>query len=83
MAKKPNKDILSKLKDNMILFGRVIMPNMFSSESPDFHYKVADVLMDNTQKQVNIIAPRAHAKSSIVGGVFPLYHLMFHLMGPV
>ena len=77
MAKKPNKDILSKLKDNMILFGRVIMPNMFSSESPDFHYKVADVLMDNTQKQVNIIAPRGHAKSSIVGGVYPLYHLIF------
>ena len=61
----------------MILFGKVIMKNMFSSESPDFHYTISNVLMDNKVKQINIIAPRGHAKSSIVGGVFPLYHLMF------
>ena len=61
----------------MILFGKISMPNMFSSPSPDFHYEIADALMDSTMKQVNIIAPRGHAKSSIVGGVFPLYHLMF------
>ena len=29
------------------------------------------------KKQINIIAPRGHAKSSIVGGVFPLWHLMY------
>ena len=78
-ASQKNKSIISKLKDNMILFGKVIMPNMFSSDSPDFHYKIAKVLMNNDEKQVNIIAPRGHAKSSIVGGVYPLYHLMFEL----
>ena len=69
--------ILSKLKDNMILFGKVTIPNMFSSESPEFHYDIARNLMDKSHKQVNIIAPRGHAKSSIVGGVFPLWHIMF------
>ena len=69
--------ILSKLKDNMILFGKVTIPNMFSSESPEFHYDIAKNLMDKSHKQVNIIAPRGHAKSSIVGGVFPLWHIMF------
>ena len=68
--------IHKKLRDNMIMFGKIIMPNMFSASSPDFHYQIADSLMDDNQKQVNIIAPRGHAKSSIVGGVYPLYHIM-------
>lgn len=70
------KLLQSKLKENMILFGSIINANMFSVPSPDFHYKIADVLMNNDNKQVNIIAPRGHAKSSIVGGVYPLYHIL-------
>ena len=42
---------------------------MFSAPSPKFHYEIAKELMDDEIKQVNIIAPRGHAKSSIVGGV--------------
>ena len=61
----------------MILFGKVSMPNMFSVPSPQFHYQIAETLKNKENKQVNIIAPRGHAKSSIVGGVFPLYHIMF------
>tara|TARA_R110002096_G_scaffold427129_1_gene637603 strand:+ start:1061 stop:2509 length:1449 start_codon:yes stop_codon:yes gene_type:complete len=61
----------------MILFGKVAMPNMFSAASPDFHYEIAKVLQDDETRQINIIAPRGHAKSSIVGGVFPLWHIMF------
>ena len=70
------KYIQDKLKKNMIMFGKVIMTNMFSAASPDFHYKIADVITNNNKKQVNIIAPRGHAKSSIVGGVYPLFHIM-------
>ena len=69
--------ILRKLRNNMILFGKVVVPNMFSSESPEFHYDMAKRLMDTSDKQINIIAPRGHAKSSIVGGIFPLWHIMF------
>ena len=61
----------------MILFGKVVMGNMFSVASPDFHYEISNSLMNKKEKQINIIAPRGHAKSSIVGGVFPLYHLMY------
>ena len=71
------KLVVNKLKKNMIMFGKIIMPNMFTVSSPNFHYKIADALLDNASKQVNIIAPR-DAKSSIVGGVYPLYHLMHH-----
>ena len=58
------------------MFGKLIMSNMFSAASPDFHYKIADAITNNNNKQVNIIAPRGHAKSSIVGGVYPLFHIM-------
>ena len=74
---KDKEAILKKLRSNMVLFGRVVIPNMFSAKSPAFHDEIAQVLMNNDIKQVNIIAPRGHAKSSIVGGVYPLYHLMF------
>ena len=70
--------IKGKLVSNLVLFGKVCMPNMFSSASPEFHYKIAKRLMNEEIKQINIVAPRGHAKSSIVGGIFPLYHLMFH-----
>ena len=50
---------------------------MFSSESPNFHYDITKKLLDPDVSQLNIIAPRGHAKSSIVAGVYPLFHLMF------
>ena len=78
MTAQDNKLLKDKLKDNMILFGRIVSSNMFSVPSPDFHYKIADVLMNDDSKQVNIIAPRGHAKSSIVGGIYPLYHILNH-----
>ena len=75
---KQQNEIKDKLKSNLVLFGKVTMPNMFSVPSPDFHYKIAESLLNRNHSQINIVAPRGHAKSSIVGGVFPLYHLMFH-----
>ena len=78
MAKQEQQTkILQKLKHDMMMFGKVCMPNMFSADSPDFHYKIAERLLDPSSKQINIVAPRGHAKSSIVGGIFPLHHLMF------
>tara|TARA_X000001382_G_scaffold30590_2_gene19601 strand:- start:9953 stop:11437 length:1485 start_codon:yes stop_codon:yes gene_type:complete len=71
-----NKLIL-EMQQDMLLFGRMVMPNMFTSESPKFHYDITKHLLDYNKKQINIIAPRGHAKSSIVAGVYPLFHLMF------
>ena len=56
-----NDAILKKLHKNMILFGKVCVPNMFSVDSPPFHYEVAESLMDKECKQVNIIAPSEQA----------------------
>ena len=69
--------LLLEMQQDMLLFGRMVMPNMFSSESPPFHYDLTKQLLDIEQKQINIIAPRGHAKSSVAAGIFPLFHLMF------
>ena len=71
------KEILQKLKHDMVLFGKVCMPNMFAVDSPKFHYDIAEKLINEDIKQMNIVAPRGHAKSSIIGGIFPLHHLMY------
>ena len=74
---KQQKEILQKLKHDMVLFGKVCMPNMFAVNSPKFHYEIAEKLLNPDISQMNIVAPRGHAKSSIIGGIFPLYHLMY------
>ena len=60
------KHIIQQMQQDMLLFGRMIMPNMFSQESPQFHYDITKHLLNNEEKQINIIAPRGHAKSSVV-----------------
>ena len=77
MDKKTNKDIIKKLRSDMMLFGKVCIPNMFSAKSPDFHYELAGHISNLSNKQINIVAPRGHAKSSIVGGILPLHHIFF------
>ena len=69
--------MLLEMQQDMLLFGRMVMPNMFSEESPSFHYSISEELLKPDVTQLNIIAPRGHAKSSIVAGVYPFYHLMF------
>jgi len=68
--------IKEKLSQNLILFGKICFPNMFSTESPPFHYEIAELLEDATKNKLNIIAPRGHAKSSIVACVFPIWHIL-------
>jgi len=77
MDKREHKEILQKIRGDMMLFGKVCIPNMFSAKSPDFHYDLASHINNYENKQINIIAPRGHAKSSIVGGILPMHHLMF------
>lgn len=62
----------------MLLFGRVVMPNMFTQVSPPFHKELVAILENKSKKFVNIQAPRGSAKTSIIGGLFPLHHMMYH-----
>lgn len=66
-----------KMQKNMLYFGRVCLPQMFSAKSPAFHKEIAKALHDPKVKRLNIIAPRGHAKSSLVAGLYVLYHILF------
>lgn len=70
--------VQEKLKNNMLLFGKVCIPAMFTQPSPKFHHEIISLLEDTNNKFVNIQAPRGSAKTSIIGGLFPLHHIMFH-----
>ena len=50
-------ELKEKLRNDMLLFGKVVMPNMFSAESPLFHKQITEKLHDQDEKQINIIAP--------------------------
>ena len=62
---------------NIETFGKVVNPTMFTIPSAKFHGELYGILKDKTKEFVCLKAPRGSAKSSIVGGIFPLHHLMF------
>lgn len=70
--------VREKLESNMLLFGKVCIPAMFTQPSPKFHHEIIGLLSDPSKKFINIQAPRGSAKTSIIGGLFPLHHIMFH-----
>jgi phage terminase large subunit-like protein len=54
---------------------------MFSVRSADFHHEIARAFLDRAYRKINILAPRGHAKSSIIAGIGVLHHLV-HRPGP-
>ena len=66
-----NKNNVSKAEEALLLaskdliaFGKLFLPEDFMrSETPPFHYEVADKITDPENKQVAIILPRGHGKT--------------------
>ena len=49
---------------DLIAFGKLFLPDDFMrSETPFFHYEVADALSNNDFRQLGIILPRGHGKT--------------------
>ena len=58
------EEALELAKTDMIAFGKLFLPDDFMrSETPFFHYQVADVLSDKDIRQSAIILPRGHGKT--------------------
>lgn len=60
---------------SVILFLRTCIPGMAKVPSPDFHYEIEKRLMNLDVSGFNIVAPRGHAKSSLVAISFVLWHI--------
>ena len=51
-------------KNDLIAFGKLFLPDDFMrSETPFFHYEVADLLNDLSKRQLAVILPRGHGKT--------------------
>lgn len=61
--------------EDPMFFGQCVMPAMFAVKSADFHHELCRDYMDLSITGENIIAPRGHAKSSLVGALFVLHHV--------
>ena len=58
------EEALKLASNDLIAFGKLFLPNDFMrSETPFFHYEVADIIDNNSIKQVAIIIPRGHGKT--------------------
>ena len=66
-----------RLSKDLLLLGKVAIPEMFTAPPAKFHREIADLLIDRSLKKLLFIAPRGHAKSSLVACVFVLFHILF------
>mgnify|MGYP005815761427 FL=1 len=58
------EEALMLAKNDMIAFGKLFLPDDFMrSETPFFHYEVADAVMDMDKRQLAVILPRGHGKT--------------------
>lgn len=71
------KGLLKRMARNMLTMGRVLVSDMFTLDSPEFHHELVRALQATRIKRLNIIAPRDHAKSSLAACLLPLWHLFF------
>lgn len=71
------EEIKKKLSKDVVAFGRVCFPSMFTVPSAAFHHELGEILLKDGVNRLNVIAPRGHAKSSLVAGVYVVHHLMF------
>ena len=55
---------LQLAKHDLIAFGKLFLPDDYMrSETPFFHYEVADALLNKDYRQLGIILPRGHGKT--------------------
>jgi len=58
------EEALMMAKNDIISFGKLFLPDDFMrSETPFFHYEVADAVGDMNARQLAIILPRGHGKT--------------------
>ena len=58
------EEALQLANKDLIAFGKLFLPDDFlRSETPFFHYEVADAVMDYDVRQLAVVLPRGHGKT--------------------
>lgn len=71
------QDLREQIRSSLPVYGKVVVPQMFTMPSPRFHFEISRTVLDPQYRFINIIAPRDHAKSSLVGCIKVLHHIFF------
>ena len=78
MNEAERRDILFKCRHDLILFGRVFAPRDFlKNQTPEFHYKEAEKVMDETNLSQVKIWPRGYSKTTIFTQLYPLHRMLY------
>ena len=81
-----NSQNVSKAEEHLILayqdliaFGKLFLPGDFGkSESPVFHYEIADALLEPTTKSLALILPRNSAKTQLFKTFLLYFYYIFN-----
>jgi len=69
--------VLNLARHDLIAFGKLFLSGDFGkSESPKFHYQIADALLENTTKSLALILPRGSAKTQLFK-TFLMHKILF------
>lgn len=69
--------ILALCYDDIDTFARIFLSTYKTRETPDFHIEIERTLKDENNKRVEIIAPRGHAKSTVVSFIYAMWNICF------
>lgn len=69
------KKMMDRMAEDILFFGKIIMPEAFRVASPEFHKELCELAQDDMLRRVNIIAPRGHAKSTVMARLVPMWHI--------
>ena len=69
--------VLELSRYDLIAFGKLFLSGDFGkSESPKFHYQIADALIEKTTKSLALILPRGSAKTQLFK-TFLMHKILF------
>ncbi len=70
-------EVLNLARHDLIAFGKLFLSGDFGkSESPKFHYEIADALLEKTTKSLALILPRGSAKTQLFK-TFLMHKILF------
>lgn len=64
-------------KADPLFMGKALLPSMFNCDSADFHRTIVKDYLDRKTDRFCYIAPRGHAKSSVIAGLLVLNHIEY------
>jgi len=67
--------VKEKFRNNLLLFGKIISKHSFYKPFAKVHFEIEEILLNRNIKQANMIIPRGIAKTTIVGQIYPLFHI--------